>query len=791
MKKFLIGILALILILILGGYIYLKSTVKDYNNSIALSSLSEPGEIVFDSYGIPHIYADNDAEAFRMLGYVQASDRWFQMEMLKRVGSGRLSEIIGPKTIGLDKYIRTVGLNENAKRAAAAFEKDAPKEVKQNVHAFLEGINQYIDENPTPLEFKIIGIEKSNYTLTDLYRILGYMGFGFSMELQNEPMFTWINNNLGSNYINDLGIDYNPGNGTIPSQNTLNDTTAYSALSSHIQTILSQMPVPLFYGSNSWVISGKKTKSGKVLFANDTHIGFSQPSVWYEAHIETPNLKLYGNFLAGIPYPLVGHNMHHSWGLTIFPADATDLYTETIKEQKVLYKNEWVDLITREETVLVKGQGPIKFTVTSTPHGPIISNLTKFKDNFDTPISMWYVANNVTDKKLMAIANLSTSQKFDDFEKASRYIDSPGLNIMYGDVEGNIGWFGAAKLIKRPDHVQPKLVLEGSTGTDDNFGFYDFKDNPRNINPANGYVVSANNQPDSINGIMHPGYYYAGARYDAISEALEMKNDWDIESMKRLVMSDKSPIYPEYIHEISSVLKPQTTQEKEALKIALAWDGSHGVNEIGPTIYYKLIYHVLQLSLADEIGQNRFENFLTTPVYLHSISPLIHNQNSVWWNNTKTEKVETRADIFSTAYAKTISELTAQLGTDITEWNWSKVHFIEHTHPIGRSEPMDKVFNVGPFAASGGEEVINKIAFTLNANGIYKSRSGPAMRILLDFDDIENSVSINPTGSSGNVMNPHYDDQAIMFVNGTFRKQKMIKEDILNNKEGVWSFTNK
>ena len=791
MKKLLLFLTSLILVMLTGGYFYLKSTVKNYNRSISLSNLSDKGEIVFDSYGIPHIYANNNPDAFRMLGYVQTSDRWFQMEMLRRVGAGRLSEVIGTKTIPLDKYIRTVGLNENAKRAAKAFELDAPKHVKENVHAFLEGINQYIDENPTPIEFKIIGIEKSKYTLTDLYRILGYMGFGFSMELQNEPLFTWINNNLGSNYLSDLGLDFNPDNVTIPNHKRQIDTADLANLSHHIKNVLEQMPVPIFYGSNSWVISGKKTKSGKVLFANDTHIGFSQPSVWYEAHIETPNLKLYGNFLAGIPYPLVGHNKHHSWGLTIFPADGTDLYSETIKDHKVLFKNKWVDLITREETINVKGQEPVKFNVTTTPHGPIISNLNKFKDNLSTPVSMWYVANNVTDKKLLAIASLSTSQSFEDFEKSARFIDSPGLNIMYGDIEGNIGWYGSAKLIKRPDHVQPKLVLDGASGLDDNFGFYDFKDNPRNINPSSGYVISANNQPDSINGILHPGYYYAGARYEAIATEIEKRNDWDIEAMKKLVMSDKSPIYPGHIEEIASELKVKTTQEKKALEIASNWNGSHGVDEIGPTIYYKLIYHILKLTIEDEIGNEKFNNFLTTPVYLHSIKPLIQNKKTQWWDNTKTDVIETRSDIFNLAFITTVDELSTQLGDDISKWNWGKVHFIEHTHPIGRTEPMNKVFNVGPFSAGGGEEVINKIAFTLNGDGIYKSKSGPAMRILMDFDDIENSVSINPTGSSGNVMNPHYDDQAQMFVDGQFRKQKMVREDILDQKEGIWSFIRK
>jgi penicillin amidase len=789
MKKIVFGLFALIVIAIVSIFIYLKSTVKDYNQDIQLTGLHEASEVIFDDYGIPHIYAENDEDAFRILGYVQASDRLFQLELLRRVGGGQLSEILGEKLIPTDKYIRTVGLNENAIRAAQAFEKEAPKDIKKNIYAFIDGINQYIHNGKTPIEFHIIGIPKTEFTLTDMYRILGYMGFSFSMELRNEPLLDWINQNLGSQYLNELSLSHSPHDVHIPTEKVAKDSNDFTSISEHVGTILETLPVPIFYGSNSWVISGKKTKSGKVLFANDTHIGFSQPSVWYEAHIETPQLKLYGNFLAGVPYPLVAHNDHHSWGLTIFPADATDLYHETIKDGKVLYKNEWTDLIIRPETLNVKDQDPVIFDVTSTPHGPIISNLDKFKEDLNNPVSMWFVANHVTDQKIYAIAKLSTSKKFSDFEKAAKGIDSPGLNIMYGDIDGNIGWYGAAKLIKRPQHVQSKLILNGSTGTDDPLGFYDFSLNPKNINPKTGFVVSANNQPDSVNGIYYPGYYFLGARYKVISEAILDKNDWDIEAMKNLVMNDQSPFYPENVSLMAPSIQPDTELEQLVLDKLNSWTGAHDQNQICPTIYYKLIYNLLNSTLIDEMGERRFELFLSTHLYLRSISPLLENDTSLWWDNIQTKNIETKNEIIDLAFKQSVKDLTQQLGNDLAQWNWGKVHFIEHPHPIGKEKPMDRIFNVGPFPAGGGEEVINKIAFKLNPEGIYISRSGPAMRILLDFNDLENSESINPTGASGNMMNPHYEDQALMYVNGKFRKQKMIQSDILENHEGIWHFT--
>lgn len=787
MKKVFFGLFLLLFIGFSALFIYLKLTIKDYTQTIKIKNISEQSEVVYDSYGIPHIYASTVKDAFQILGYVQASDRLFQMELLRRVGGGRLSEILGDSLIKTDKYIRTVGINENAKRAALAFESEAPTDVKENVMAFLAGVNQYVNEGKTPIEFQLIGIEKSEFTVSDIYRILGYMGFGFSMELKNEPILSWINLNVGSQYISDLSIDMRKQDFTIPSQQQDSTTFDPTALSYQINDALKNLPVPIFYGSNSWVISGKKSKSGKVLFANDTHIGFSQPSIWYEAHIETPDLKLYGNFLAGIPYPLVAHNDHHSWGLTIFPNDAADLYKETIKGNKVLYKNEWTDLTYREETIKIKGGKEEKFTVTKTPHGPIISALDAMQSEFNNPVSMWFTANKITDRKLYAIANLSTSQNFEDFEKAARDIDSPGLNIMYGDIEGNIGWYGSSFLIKRPDHVQPKLLLDGASGKDDPLGFYDFKDNPRNINPSNGYVISANNQPDSIHGIIHPGYYYQGARYHMIDKAISQKDDWDIDAMKALVMNNISPFYPENAAVMLSQISPKNEIEQQAASILSNWTGEHQLKSIAPTIYYKWLYHILSKSMVDEISQKRLDLLLTNSMYLHAVPDLLKNDTSVWWDNISTPEKESRQSIISDAFTLSIQELETELGSSPKQWYWEKVHFIEHPHPAGKKTPLDYIFNVGPFPASGGEEVINKIAFTLNGSGKYISRSGPAMRILMDFADLENSISINPTGASGNFMNPHYNDQAHMFVNGQFRSQKMNRDSIEKDMSGIWT----
>jgi len=209
------------------------------------------------------------------------------------------------------------------------------------------------------------------------------------------------------------------------------------------------------------------------------------------------------------------------------------------------------------------------------------------------------------------------------------------------------------------------------------------------------------------------------------------------------------------------------------------------LNDVAPVIYYKLIYHILQKTVADELGDEDFQTFLTTHLMKRTIPILIKNDSSLWWDNVNTPDIrETRKMIFSEAFEQTVRELEDQLGSNILEWAWDKVHTLEHVHLVGRKKFFDKIFNAGPFPVPGGNEVINNYGFTMNGEGHYKVKFGPSMRILIDFADIENSLSINPTGQSGYFMSEHYDDQAEMYNKGIFRKQMMNREEIENTQTG-------
>jgi len=787
LKKVLIYLVLVIVGLIIGSYIYLQTQKPQYEGNLKLKGLHDKAEVYFDEWGIPHIYALNQHDAYMALGYVHAQERLFQMEMLRRVASGRLSEILGKDLVETDKFFRALGLKKAAKQSANADFKEH-NDITMSAKAYLDGVNQYIKEGSMPVEFLLIGIPKEQFTIEDMYMIIGYMAYTFQPAFKIDPLMTKIRDKFGDKYLKDFALDNVYGTEKIPVHPKIELENEF-AFADKINDILENLPVPLLVGSNSWVLSPKKTKSGKVVFSNDTHIGYAQPSVWYEAHMEYPGFSMYGNYLAGIPFALLGHNRHTAWGLTMFENDDLDMFREKLNPEnsnQIWFKDHWEDLEIVNEKIKVKGGKDVDFQIKISRHGPIMNDvLTLIGDN-EAPVAVWWEYTQFKSRLIESLYLMNYSTKIDDVAYAASLIHAPGLNVMYGDTEGNIAWWAAAKLIKRPAHVHSKLILDGSSGEDEFLGFYDFKDNPQSINPPEGFVYSANNQPDTIAGILYPGYYAPQDRAKRITDLLKTKNKWDIEDMKKMVINSVSTLHPE---EAKHILKNIDKDKLEgnslkAYQILDEWNGDHQLNDIAPTIFYKLLYHVLEKTFLDELGDYDFNKIVSTHLMERTFPPLLENDSSIWWDNVNTDEIEKRTDIFSLAYEQTIDELEKQLGENIDEWKWSKVHILEHVHPIGMSEPMDKIFNVGPFNVMGGNQVINNIDFNYNGTGIYKATYGPAIRILLDFADIDNSISVLPTGQSGRIMSKHYDDQTEMYNTGKFRKQMMNRNEIIEKSEG-------
>jgi penicillin amidase len=301
LKKIGLILLGLVICIGIAGFIFVQTLKPDYVGTKTLAFIEKEVKVYYDTYGIPHIYGETEEDAFRALGYVHAQDRLWQMELLRRIGSGGLSEVFGADLIATDKFFLALGIDDASVQTVS--ELDSNKEAVRIAQAYLDGVNAFILEGPTPIEFYLTGIHKTEFTLKDMYNTMGYMAFSFAMAHKTDPLLTDIQNKLGPAYLKDLGIN------SSPTQEWIKNYSVSDSISNSVTALVSKaldkLNLPLFEGSNSWVLAPEKTKNGKVIFTNDPHIGFAQPSVWYEAHVETPLYSKYGYHIAGIPFPVL------------------------------------------------------------------------------------------------------------------------------------------------------------------------------------------------------------------------------------------------------------------------------------------------------------------------------------------------------------------------------------------------------------------------------------------------------------------------------------------------------
>lgn len=816
-KRILLGILLLLILGVAWAYFWLNGSKPVNTGQFQLKGLQSKVDVHYDDYGIPHIYADNNHDLYMAFGYVHAKDRLFQMEMLRRAGGGRLAEIIGHPLLKVDKMFRTLGLTEYARESAAYMETQKGTPMYNDIQAYLEGLNYYQEFGETPPEFGIIGIEKRPFTIEDLYLITGAMSFSFSQAQKTEPVVDFISRNYDEQYLHDIGLWHDSLESFIPSNNHLPEngpvkkiqkeykpeerieegvSSRISDAAVEMALLMNEMedilPFAPLEGSNSWVVSPKKTQSNKVLFCNDTHIGYLLPQTWYEAHLVAPNIELYGHFMAGIPFALVGRNRELSWGLTMLLNDDMDFYREEFdpaNPNQYKYKGEWKSAEVTEHIIKIKGQEDTTIKVRTTLHGPVVNDIFDECDKMDA-MSMFWTYTQLPNRTVDAFYGLNNSHDLTTFRSHLPLIHAPGLNVNYGDYEGNVAWWACATLIHRREGVNSWTVLNGSNGEDDPLGYYPFELNPRCINPEKGYIYSANDWPQAIADstattgmVWYPGYYKPQYRADRIRELLEKRNDWDLTTMQEVMTDSRniadSMLMSWFANELDGVNAINDSVYFDQFNFLLDWDGSYDPSLSQPTLFNAMLYNYLHLAMGDELGEDRFKLFLQTHQQQRTQNLLFDKKDSKWWDDIHTEKKETRQDIIYAAYCKAIEQLREAYGSNPKVWTWRKACQLELKHPLGEVALFRPFFNVGPQSVYGGNETILQSGFKLDSTGHCKVFFGSQMRIMVDFANVDSSLNITPAGQSGHVMSDHYKDQFDLYCNRKFRPAFMGKDRIV------------
>lgn len=760
--------------------------------------------IVRDDWGVPHIDAQNAHDAYFALGFATAQDRTFQLELLRRLGSGRLAEMLGDVALPADKVARTMLWRKTAERLWADTSAYDPEFVTV-MEAFVDGINYAFATQPRPIEFTMLGIEVEPFTPEDCFAMLGYMAYGFAEGLMADSLYTVVENRTSPETARALFPGYAGQKPVTVIEGRIEEmlpppTDAMQRQSSAIDAGILQLAeladaalnvFPGFEGSNSWVVAPSRSASGGAILANDPHIGFSNPAVWYEAHIRYPGFEGYGVHLPLIPFAMIAHNRDKAWALTMFENDDLDLFAETFNPdnpEEVKYRGEWVEVERWTESIPVKGGKPFDLEIVTTPHGPLV---TEMLVGYEGPrIAAWWVFHQASPASIQAFYELGKAANLAETRTAVSKIEAPGLNVSYADKEGNIAWWGAGKIPLRPAHVNPKAILDGASGNDEPKGWLPFDQNPQLVNPPEGIIVTSNNmstvEPVGPMGAL-PGYWQPLDRSGRIHDLFSKQEQWSLEDLKRmqtdtLLRSGKelAAIMLTHLPESESWSQSETS----ALKALREWDGDCGIESVGATVYH-FTYDALHEKLAaDELGEDAYPTFLKIGDSDNVMQYALRDETSPLWDDVTTEDAaETMSDRVQIAFKLAIANLRARCGDDPAGWQWGNVHTVEYSHVIGNLKPFDKLFNIGPYPAPGTWESVAKMSWRGDP---YEVEHGASMRLLLDYANYGGTESmwmVLPTGNSGHFLSPHFRNQARMYLAGDYRNIRFSEEDIARTAE--------
>ncbi|MBK5100252.1 MAG: penicillin acylase family protein [Desulfobacteraceae bacterium] len=768
---FLGGLVLVILILFGAGYYYLvRLPLPLTDGELEIKGLLAPVKIYRDGWGVPHIYATSQHDLFMAQGFVQAQDRLWQMETNRRLAAGRLSEVLGPDAIQIDRLMRTLGVMRAAQRELSTYDKSS----LEILRAFSDGVNAFIESrrNRLPLEFRLLRVKPEPWQPEDSLawaKVLALLG---GKNWQEEIVRAMLTQKLGPEKAKTL-LHYNRPGTPIIMPSSLDLDALWPLISS---THRLSLPA-LGGGSNNWAVHGSRTETGSPLLANDMHLVVGVPSVWYEMHLVGGDLDVIGLALAGVPGIIAGHNKEIAWGITFAYTDVQDVFLERMNPDKrgqYLYKGQWLQAELIEEVIKVKGQDTaVVHEVWKTRHGPIISPLVPEAGALGHALAFKWSAHEPGDM-VPVLRRLNLARNWEDFKAAAQQWSEPAINLAYADRQGNIGYVLAGRIpIRSQGHGRGPFV--GWRGEHEWLGYVPRDEKPFFVNPRSGFLATANNR---VVGPRFPYYlgedYSSGFRAARIEEVLSQKGEVSIADFKALQGDLKCIPAVKFLAALEKV-EVQSPDARDLLDRLRAWDHVLSPDSEGGAIYTVLFYRLLENTFRDELGPlaDRFFGIgltLLEPLNRfieHSrviLLSLMSDRKSPWFDDVRTPERETLAGILEKSLNETAAFLREKLGPDPSAWRWGRLHQVEFKHPLGQVRPLNRMFNIGPFEGGGHFATIWQSAvkpgMDFSLNGWTVSN-----RHVYDLNDWDNSVGAIVPGQSGMWGSPHYDDQVELWLN--------------------------
>ena len=722
LKQILAGVLILIVLVLFAGYFLLvnikKVAIPDYNKSVQVSGLTGEVTILRDTFGIPHIFAENEKDLYRAVGFTMAQDRLWQMDLLRRVTQGRLSEILGNKMTETDLLMRALRIQEKSEKILTG----ASPEVVEALEAFAEGVNEYIRFNPLPPEFKILSYHPDFWQPVHSVNLIGYMSWDLTSGWGTEFLLNQLKAVVSEEQILDLIPDMENHKTAIFPDFVLPEIKIGETLLS-ANANLENLGAQIFYGSNNWAVSGNKSKTGHPLLANDMHLGLMSPGIWYQIHQNVEGkLNVTGLAVPGQPFIIAGHNDSIAWGLTNVAVDDIDFYTEKLNEDSTQYllDGEWKDLLINTEIIKTKEGEQVEKTLRFTHRGPIVND---FRKGAETPVSMRWLGNEMSNE-IRTVFLLNRAKNWNDFRDAVKTFTSVSQNIVYADAAGNIGLQCSAGVpIRAGNGIQ---FYPGDSSKYDWTGLVPFEELPFEFNPERGYVSSANNKtvPDDYpHYISH--WFSTSNRIDRIREMLEEKQllgTEDFEAMHHDVKSKKAEqMTPVFVAAIKLETSLNDT-EKESLKKLEEWNFELTRESVAASVFEILYRKVCENLIKDDLSPELFTALKGQRILLENLMlNILPEKTSGWIDDKTTTEIENFEDIIIRSFKESVADLTSEIGVNTEDWKWGKIHTLTVGHPLGVVNILDRTFNLnkGPFEAPGSYHTV--MPYSYSYNNLYRS----------------------------------------------------------------------
>ncbi|ABX07625.1 penicillin acylase family protein [Herpetosiphon sp.] len=766
--RFLLIVVLLLLLASGGGYLYLRRSLPTTAGTLTLAGLAAPVDVLRDQYGVPHIYAQSETDALMALGYVHAQDRLWQMEFQRRIARGTLSEALGETTVETDRFLRTLGVYRAAESAYVALDPAA----KTIVDAYVSGINAFLAEHSggelSP-EFTLVGVEPEPWVGADVLGWAKMMSWDLGGNYSTELLTMELVAKLGSEKTKDL-VPHYPSDGPliVPNPSGGSQAEQLLALSRRVEQGLGIGGGNIAgVGSNNWVIGPSKSATGKPLLADDPHLSFRTPSIWYMAEVEGGDLHSVGATIPGLPGVIVGHNQRIAWGVTNTGPDVQDLYRETLDPTgtQAMFKGSYEPLTIISDTIRVKDKGNLPLTIRVSRHGPLISDALNANnaDDPDAPqreaLAFRWTALDQTDNTINAYLAINKAQNWQEFQAGLESYVAPVQNFVFADVDGNIGYMAPGHIPIRANG-DGTMPADGASGDYEWTGFIPFEQLPQSYNPPQGYIATANNKVVADSYPYFLSHEWATPfRAQRITKLIEAKPTLTMDDMAAIQADVHSTYAEELLPVLLNLVQPTSDQQRQAIAMLQNWNYSTAGDQPAASIFEAWTYYLTVPMVGDELGERLLETYGQRRQLIDlAIPAMLQDPNNSWCDDvTTTSSTENCNAIVTQALDVALKDLSFRMqDKPMEQWRWGTIHLALFPHnPLDAIGPLRGFFSKAIESAGDGSTV--NVGHVADGEPFDQDR-GPIYRHIVDLGDFANSRMINAPGQAGHFLSPHYDD---------------------------------